>query len=367
MPFSAAARTAVALAGVAAGVGLVAWSRRRRREDLDYLLAPDEVHLADVGRAIRAARFGGRGSAEIKVMTAAWRIAVEANTSEPTLPQRRLTGEAGIGSWRTTKRALDRLMDAGWIDKVEDTDGLRGNRYRLCVPEGFEQDVRKPGPIAFTFWGRPTPERLTAPLGRPRDGSCHGEGLTGDPMEDSWLFKHDAFAYKALGSSAARLYIHLAAGKRTRPELVELTGLSRDTVRRNLQRLADSGLAVDEGPHWRGVPVWPARLDAIAREHGTSGRHEAQARRHEAERRLNVMRRLDVIVGRKADRRNWTVKEDGALVNLTTGELPDVYGQIWSPRPTEPGLVAAWSPVIRGWWEKRRLRGFAGPLSTLKG
>lgn len=324
-----------------------------QRRDPDHVT--DDVLLAEVGIAICEARFGGRGgSSEYKVLTAAWRIAVEAKTCEPTLPLRRLTGEAGIGSRETTAGAIDRLVDTGWLSKVEHTDGRRGNRYRLGTPNVLDESARKPGPIAFT-------------LGTPRDGTAHGKGVSGRVLEDSWLIKHDAFAYKALGSSAARLYIQLTTAPRTRRELAELTGLGRDTVRRNLQRLVDHDLAVGVGDRWCARPFSLELLDSIASRFGTAGRHAAQARRHEEERRHNLMRQLDSIAGNKTDPKDWHFDEEGLLINRKTGEMPDVYGQVWPARPTTPGPVAALSPIVRRWYAKRRLGASTGGRSALEG
>ena len=288
----------------------------RRRDPYEFT---EEFFLLGIGLAISEARFGGRGgSSDYKVMTAAWRIAVAAGTIWPPLPLRRLTNEAGIGSRTATAKALSRLIEAGWLEFDERTDGLRGNQYSLRVTEeiGDGDEVSKPAP---------TNEYMESA----RDGESHGTGVTADPLADSWLIKDDAFAYKALGSTAARLYIHLIAGHRTRLELVELTGLHRDTVKRNLRRLSDHGLALDEGTHWRALPFSAARLDAIAREYGSAGLREAQARRHEAERRANVLRHLEGIVGGQTDPAEWAIVDEGMLVNLSTGELPDVYGRFW--------------------------------------
>lgn len=330
---------------------------RIRGQDVEYLPVSDDVHLVHVGQAICMATFRGRGgSSEFRILTAAWRIAVEAATAVPTLPLRRLTSEAGIGSRGTTAKALSRLVDAGWLSKIGHTDGLRGNEYLLCIPNEFEveAEVRKPGPIARA-------------IGRPRDSNAHGAGTAGELLEDSWLMKHDAFAYKALGPSAARLYLYLLAGPCTRLELEDLTGMHRDTVKRNLQRLAVHNLAVDDGVHWRAVPFSAEGLDAIARDCGTAGRHEAQARRHEQERRGNVMRQIHVIAGRRTDPREWEFIEDGLLVNLHTGELPDVYGQFWPIRLQRPGPLAAATSAARGVGRKLARTLFADPLSTLVG
>ena len=321
----------------------------------DAFYVPDDVHLTEVALAICAAKFdGGGGASEYKVMTAAWRIAVEAKTCEPALPLRRLTNEAGIGSVATTADALVRLSRDGWLEKVEHTNGRRGNRYRLCVPDEHRESVRKPGTITYS-------------LGRCRDGEAQGNNVAGEVLEDSWLVKNDAFAYKALGTSAARLYILLIAASQTRSELADLTGLSRDTVRRNLLRLAEHGLAVNEGDQWRAEPFSAARLDAIAREYGTAGRREAQACRHESERQRNVLRQLDDIAGVETDPREWAMVDGGVLVNLTTGELPDVYGQFWPRRPSRPGVFAGLRSVGRAIVDERRRRRIAEARSTLEG
>lgn len=328
---------------MAASAGQVAGFRDAMHRRVPYEFT-EEFYLLAIGLAVCNARFGGRGgSSEYKVMTAAWRIAVAAGTTSPTLPLRRLTREAGIGSRTTTAKALDRLIGDGWVTKVEQTDGLRGTRYSLWVPEEFEggEEVRKPGPIAKH-------------LGGPRDDRPHGQDVVGDPLADSWLIKHDAFSYKALGSSAARLYIHLIAGTRTRRELVALTGLHRDTVKRTLRRLVDNGLVLDEGTRWRALPFSAARLDSVARKYGTAGVGEAQARRHELERQANVLRRLDAIAGERTDPAEWAVVDDGMLVNLLTGELPDVYGQFWWLDRLRLGRVAALVAAARRWGRKLR-------------
>lgn len=318
----------------------------------------DEFYLLGIGLAICKARFGGRGgSSEYKVMTAVWRIARAAGTTRPTLPLRRLTNQAGIGSRTTTAKALSRLIEAGWLEIAERTDGLRGNQYWLRIPEEFEdwEEVRKPGPI-------------DSRNGSLRDAEPRGMDVTGDPLADSWLINHDAFAYKALGSTAARLYIHLLAGHLTRRELVALTGLHRDTVKRNLRRLIDNGLVMDDDLHWRALPFSVARLDAIARRHGTAGQREAQARRHEQERQANVMRQLEAVTRDKdVDRRAYDMVDGGTLVNLLTGELPDVYGQFWWLDRLRLGRVAGPVATVRRWVRKLRKAAFADPLSTLVG
>lgn len=353
MPFSKSKLAAM----IAALAEEVTYFRDAMRGRAPHELS-DEFYLTCIGRAISAARFVGRGgSSEYKVLAAALRIAVEAQTCWPTLPLRRLTSEAGIGSRDTTARALSRLVDAGWLAKAGNTDGLRGNQYWLRIPKEFEEEEkpRKPGPIAKY-------------LGRCRGSETVGGDIAGWPLEGSWLTKHDAFAYGALGSSAARLYIHLIGGSRTRQELVDRTGMHRDTVKRNLKRLVDNRLANAEGTHWRPAPLSVAHLDSIARKYGTAGRHEAQARRHEHERRVNVMRQLDLVTGDKdVDHRDYAFADGGMLVNLQTGELPDVYRQFWWIDHLRLGRVAAPVAAVRRLARKLRQAIFADPLSTLEG
>lgn len=195
-------------------------------------------------------------------------------------------------------------------------------------------------PISWTqyYWA---PLSGTSGAPHSRDGAALGEGFVGEPLEDSWLIKHDAFAYRGLGASAARLYIQLIARPRTRRELVDVTGLHRDTVKRNLLRLTHEGLVVEDGALWRAVPCSAARLDAIARHYGTAGRHAAQAQRHELERQRNVLRRVGDIVSEDADPDDWDIVDDGMLANLRTGEGADVYGQFQWLDHHRVGLAAA--------------------------
>lgn len=111
----------------------------------------------------------------------------------------------------------------------------------------------------------------------------------------SFVHHHDAFRWGALGPNAATVHAALDADEAGVSELAAATGVTRWTVRRVLDRLADHRLALEVEPgRWvRGY----ATLDDAAVGEGTFGRSVFERARHQAERELYTRSR-----GREAPR-----------------------------------------------------------------
>jgi len=171
------------------------------------------------------------------------------------------------------------------------TDGWHGSRYELRTPVGL----------------------VLAP-------TSEAPGLA---VTD--LLAHDAFAYRALGGSAGRVYLGLREADRTAAELVEFTGLSKATIYRALARLKDEELAVSSGGRWSAIEPLEGKLRSIASNHGTDGLTARRAEKHERERQANVGYWLTWIFGRDARKREWQILPGAWARNRKSGAFRYVY------------------------------------------
>ena len=206
-------------------------------------------------------------NSESKVLEALLRRATLLGDLELDMSRRELCRLAGLGSRNTADRALERLTEAGYVEKILLKNGnplrkgngdpaTRAYRYRLVVP-----DVRVEPHSNSRMYDTPQNKKMW---------TC-GSTLTLDPSHDIWRFG---------GLATVRLtYRALCLGFSTVKEIAEDLEKSVRTINRHLDRLAQYGLAEQkpDGTSW--IPL-DRDADELADELGTSGLGEAQAGYH---------------------------------------------------------------------------------------
>ena len=167
----------------------------------------------------------------------------------------------------TADRALRRLTRDGWLVRVSDGQGTEAATYRLTTPHRPAADpISTLPPPASVAGGSlapapPTTERLRTAI---------------------TIQSHDVMTTDGLGRYAAAVHIALSTQPGTIAALATRTGLTRRTIRHQLQRLAEVGLAHFAGAVWAAAD--PGQLDRAADRLGVAGTVARRAAAHTAER-----------------------------------------------------------------------------------
>ena len=139
---------------------------------------------------------------------------------------------------------------------------------------------------------------------------------------------HDGLRYKVVRAKYRwlRLLTHVP---RPGADIGEELGVtSSRTIRRNLNGLADLGLAIKDADGYRLHPQWRETLDALARTHGTHGHHQR-----------DIDQLANLRARRECDRQAMTDAEaiqvhDGRYVDARTGEV--LPGRVWKASRQTP-------------------------------
>ncbi|MCA1217402.1 hypothetical protein [Streptomyces sp. 8L] len=239
---------------------------------------------------------GERGRTALRALRAHLNFAEVAGGRLHTASERQTAEEAGI-SRQSLRNAYDTVLKpAGWLRRLRTGRGKEGSSWYLGDGPWNTTGSRvsrtqttqfPPGP-ALEEWS--TPETFVS-------GDI-------DSTVVSQLMSHDAFAHRALGSSALMIIGALhSRPAQTVCDLVATSSVSRATVYRTLHRLAKCALVQHTGETWTlapqvlegfgnslfqavtGVDQAPLRgWDAVARQYGTSGTAARRRAFHAAER-----------------------------------------------------------------------------------
>ena len=259
------------------------------------------------------------GSTDSKILNALLQRASEVRRLEVGVSLRMFCESASIGSLNTLRKGLDRLAQAGYVEKVLMANGdplrtgegprqRRAHCYRAMLPvygeelqdniEGNESsyidhshvdnpDTLNHRKIFFCGNRGSTPER-TAVGSKPPDHNpnavsgnrnqqpMNDERSLLDPQLDMWRFK-------GLGSTY-RTYEQLSLGSTKVKAIAEASNRDPQTIRRHLKKLEHHGLAQRLSGHaWVALHRDP---NDVAKELGTMGMGKEQAERYARESEL---------------------------------------------------------------------------------
>lgn len=239
--------------------------QRSYEKAVRYAKAKPPIESASAARAeIQAIRTdasearwpGTAGATDRVVLDALLVIALEAGTIKPTASVRQLAERAGVDK-DTVSRSLRRLVDAGYITRLKKGQGTRASQWHIK--------------------GRPphgTGTLETTPRGRENNNV---------PIVSA---DHDAFRRGALGKiSWAILSQTDRLSGLTVGDIAEAFGHHPATIRRNLKRLAEHGLASGCEDGRCSMHSTAEGLHEAAQTAGTAGRGDLQKARHMCERR----------------------------------------------------------------------------------
>lgn len=234
-----------------------------------------EWSLAGLRSAAEAAPWRGlAGSSQHAVIQTLLSIASMAKSLEFTASVRQMAEMAGL-SERATMKAL-RVLQPDWIELKERGHGRTASLWKLQPP-------------------RDDTNRTHTPLQMRVNGV------------ESTLLSHDAFRHLGLGKNAAWICSNLTADRgSTVKELSDALAPSEATIRRQLKRLEEVGLARQSDRYWFRLE---RDLDDVARDLGTLGTGERHVLRNQLQRegyRAHVLRRF-----------SWA----GRSIDATTGEV----------------------------------------------
>jgi len=254
---------------------------------------------------------GERGRTALRVLRAHLNFAEAAGGRLHAASERQAAEEAGI-SRQTLRHAYDTVLKPeGWLRRLKVGRGAEGSSWYLDnglngTADGWTsrtQTTQFPPSSALEEWT--TPET----------------GLTADVDSTviAHLMAHDAFAHRALGSSALMIIgaLHVRPAQ-TAGELVITSSVSRATVYRSLDRLASHGLVHHIGETWTLAPqalegfgnshpeavtaphlVLSRGWDTVAADHGTAGLAIRRRTLHAAE-RTAYRAALDRLAGHRS-------------------------------------------------------------------
>ncbi|NBM16212.1 transcriptional regulator [Streptomyces sp. GC420] len=281
---------------------------------------------------------GARGRTALRVLRAHLTFAETAGGLLHHASERQTAEEAGIS--RTTLRAVYEtvLKPQGWLRRLRAGHGREGSTWYLdegsagravpAPPSRFRTTQYPPDP-ALEEWHIPE-TAATADI----DSTVIGR-----------LMGHDAFAHCGLGSAALMLIGALhARSAQTVGELVGTSSVSRATVYRTLQRLAEYGLVHHHGETWslapralegigNGLPEAAGAprprsangWDDVAELHGTVGIAARRQVLHAAE-RAAYRARLERLAEHRS--RAVIIVRDGHAV-LVPAPRPDEISSAW--------------------------------------
>ncbi|MEU6379650.1 helix-turn-helix domain-containing protein [Streptomyces sp. NPDC046909] len=237
-----------------------------------------------------------RGRTALRVLRAHLNFAEAAGSRLHAASERQAAEEAGVSRQAVRSAYETVLKPGGWLRRLKVGRGKEGSSWYLGNgpgrvtedPLSHSQTTQFPPDLALDEWS--TPETaLSADI---------------DSTVISRLMAHDAFAHRALGSSALMIIGALhSRSSQTVGELVTTSSVSRATVYRTLHRLVSHGLVHHVGETWILAPralegfgnrlleaatetdVVPSRgWDEIASHRGTAGLSARRRALHAAER-----------------------------------------------------------------------------------
>jgi predicted transcriptional regulator len=226
-------------------------------------LTPGEIltEISNVRAAIQAAEWPGRtGNTDRAVMLALCELGTASGTTALTFGCRKIAVVAQVED-RTVRRALGRLVDGGWLQRLK--------------------SASKTGD-ADTYRFGPKLDKMTASTPSPLGDKCGNN----DQSDSDRVLLHPVFRNgSGLGKNTGRTWLVL--GRFGRPvtvkELAEARTAERRTVDRHLRLLKKHGLAVKSGIQWTKAGD-DRRLDELAVDLGAAERSEIQAERYERNR-----------------------------------------------------------------------------------
>lgn len=209
--------------------------------------------LDNAEAALEAARFTGRQSSLALVLAAVIQRGRQQKTLTPNCAIRSLEEDTGLGK-STVARALAELDRLDYLQKHAESDGETASAYRI---QRTEESGR-------------TGTLEVLPSGN--EGLSHFRQIATAPE----LAALDAFAYRALGRTAARVAAVLDELEGQSPkELAERLGIGRRTALDALRRLEAAGLAYCQrrgrGTAWTIRPDAFEELPLVAAAYGTDG------------------------------------------------------------------------------------------------
>jgi Bifunctional DNA primase/polymerase, N-terminal/DeoR-like helix-turn-helix domain len=262
------------------------------------------LSTSEVGQRVAAARTqlyatawpGKAGCTNRKVLEALLQVAERA-AEEPFSASERQLSELSLVPQKTIHAALLRLeRERCWFTRASKGRGQHASSFVLAVDAASATRQDSTHNVIT----------ITSPTHVNSDDDSHA--LFDDASHDLWA--SPARGRPSLGPSAGIVHaaLHRTGGATTR-QLSEQLPLSRGTIRRNLNRLAEVGLAARaDGRVWLAVE---ADLDKLAADLGVVGTRA----------RLRTIHELDRRGYRNATR--MRAQQQGCTVDLETGEMLD--------------------------------------------
>lgn len=198
---------------------------------------------------------GQAGSSSRKVLAAMVDIACGARSSVFSASDRQIAERAGLGR-TATSRAVTRLAEGGWVERLRPGRGTRASTWSLCLNGERNGDLRDARSCA--------------------EATCSG-GV-------SLAVDHDLWRHRGLGGGGWRVARAVAGtGEANAATVAETTGMNTGSVRRILNRLEASGVVerVDDG-YWRIDTT--ADAEVVAELVGTAGAGERARTEHARQR-----------------------------------------------------------------------------------
>ena len=239
----------------------LSWEKaaKKRAEDPPVRRSNDDdaLQVERVAEVARCAPWTGlAGSTDSAVIEAHVEIARRRGNLVHGASVREVAERAGV-AYPTASRSQGRLIERGWLIRLQRGEGNEASTWLLAVPEPLQAQL------------------VNTPSSQGRVESV-----------EELRVSQDSFRHGALGKTGCRVMRALAElGSVTASELVSaLPGMHRSTGRRHLLRFERLGLAaLDESGRWRALA---GDLDAVARRLGTAGKGDEQHAAHEVQREM---------------------------------------------------------------------------------
>lgn len=230
--------------------------------------SPERQIAAELYQRAESAPWPGRGArSDQRVYLALTALAWKVNDLNINASVRDVEQYASV-SCSTVSKALRRLARRGLLQR-------RGRPRITCKTHHWDgRAVHRPCPLCAPLFRLPT-----AVLRQERLPSASASSVS---AADNAPGAFELWTSSGLGQSAGLIYAHLTDAPQNVKALAAATGLSRRTVERGLNALANAQLSekTARGAWRRG----PADLTRVAREHGTKRAQERRRMRIDAER-----------------------------------------------------------------------------------
>ncbi len=224
-------------------------------------LSPAEIvaELESARAAVMAGDWKGRtGNSDRAVMLALCQLGIDSGTTQFAFGSRGIALAAQVED-KTARKALGRLVAAGWLEKYTADQTGHADSYRLGHKATMTAHIPSPHRAKCGTYGQIDPDRVSLhPAFRNGSGLGQGPGRT-------WLI------------------LRGMKGPSTAKEVAEASAAKSRTVGRHLKLLESHGLAVKDGKHWTAAGD-VQRLDELAVAFGAVERGEVQAERYERNR-----------------------------------------------------------------------------------